>query len=165
MSLQSILYSYNIIVSNKREGVLFNFKTNKGFSMVSLMAVVLIIGILATISLPIYNQHIEKTKVAKELPSIGNYKQGVVSCFMKNDSLENCDSGKSGIPEGLNDFDNIISLDVNKGVIKVIINAENHLNNVSPIELHLSPVNDLTPDDSAFDWDLFVMIMTLSRMH
>ncbi len=131
------------------------YKHNKGFSLVGLMAVVAIVGIFAIIAMPLYNQYIERTKVSKEIPVIGTYKQAIVGCFLKEDSLVNCNSGQAGIPEGISNFDNIISLEVDEGEITVVIDAENHVVDVSPIELVFSPEDDLSPTSPTFDWNLY----------
>lgn len=128
---------------------------NKGFTLINLMASIAIIGIFATIALPIYNQYIERSKVAKEIPSIGNYKQSIASCFMKKDNLEECDEGTSGIPEGITGVDNIISLNVENGEIILVIDAQNHIVDKDSIKIHFKPSETLEPKSPAFDWFVY----------
>jgi len=130
-------------------------KLQKGFSMVGLMAVVAIISILAVFSMPVYNQYIERTKVSKEIPVIGTYKNDIAACFLKNDSLENCNDGESGIHPGLTNNGQIMSLDVFKGNIVMIIDAQNHIEDVEPIELMYIVNPNVNATYAALDWTLY----------
>ena len=130
-------------------------KFNKGFSMIGLMAVVAIVAIIAIVSLPVYNQYIERTKVSKEIPVIGTYKNDIAACFMKNDSLEDCNDGESGIHPGLDNNGKILSLDVFKGNIVMIIDAQNHMENVEPIELMYIVNPNLDATFPTLDWTLY----------
>jgi hypothetical protein len=130
-------------------------KFNKGFSMVGLMAVVAIVAIMAVVSLPVYNQYIERTKVSKEVPVIGTYKNDIASCFMKNDSLEDCNDGESGIHPSINNEGNILSLNVVRGNIIMIINAQNHVEDVEPVELMYVVNPQLDATFPTLDWNLY----------
>ena len=127
----------------------------KGFSIIGLMAVVAIIAIMAAISLPVYNQYIERTKVAKAIPSIGTYKQDVASCFMRKDSLEDCDDGRSGIHPGLSNDGNILSLNVINGNIVMVIDAQNHVVDVEPVELVFVANPAVNGSFPTLDWSLY----------
>ena len=130
-------------------------KFNKGFSMIGLMAVVAIVAIIAVVSLPVYNQYIERTKVSKEIPVIGTYKNDIASCFMKNDSLEDCNDGESGIHPGLDNEGKILSLDVFKGNIVMIIDAQNHMEDVEPVELMYVVNPNVDATFPTLDWTLY----------
>ena len=130
-------------------------KNEKGFSMIGLMAVVAIVSIVSIISLPVYNQYIERTKVSKEIPVIGTYKHDIASCFMKNDSLEDCNDGESGIHPGLDDNGEVLSLNVLKGNIVMIIDAQNHIEDVEPIELMYLVNPNMDATFSTLDWNLY----------
>ena len=127
----------------------------RGFSMVGLMAVVAIVAIIAVVSLPVYNQYIERTKVSKEIPVIGTYKNDIAACFMKNDNLEDCNDGESGIHPGLDNNGKILSLDVFKGNIVMIIDAQNHMENVEPIELMYIVNPNIDATFPTLDWTLY----------
>ena len=130
-------------------------KFNKGFSMIGLMAVVAIVAIIAVVSLPVYNQYIERTKVSKEIPVIGTYKNDIASCFMKKDSLEDCNDGESGIHPGLDNNGKILSLDVFKGNIVMIIDAQNHVEDVEPVELMYVVNPNVNATFPTLDWTLY----------
>ena len=127
----------------------------RGFSMVGLMAVVAIVAIISVASLPVYNQYIERTKVSKEIPVIGTYKNDIAACFMKNDSLEDCNDGESGIHPGLDNNGKVLSLDIFKGNIVMIIDAQNHMENVEPVELMYVVNPNLDATFPTLDWTLY----------
>jgi len=129
--------------------------TQKGFSMVGLMAVAAIVAIIAVVSLPVYNQYIERTKVSKEISVIGTYKNDIASCFMKDDSLEDCNDGESGIHPGLDNEGKILSLDVFKGNIVMIIDAQNHMEDVEPVELMYVVNPNVDATFPTLDWTLY----------
>jgi Tfp pilus assembly major pilin PilA len=127
----------------------------KGFSIIGLMAVVAIIAIMAVISLPVYNQYIERTKVAKAIPAIGTYKQDIASCFMRKNSLNDCDDGRSGIHPGLSNEGNILSLEVINGNIALVVDAQNHVVDVEPIELVFVANPAINGSFPTLDWSLY----------
>ncbi|MGM8897105.1 MULTISPECIES: pilin [unclassified Psychrobacter] len=74
-----------------------NATTQKGFTLIELMIVVAIIGILAAIAIPQYQNYTVKAKVGKALTAAQTLKTEVALCAQETGALTDCDSGSNGI--------------------------------------------------------------------
>jgi type IV pilus assembly protein PilA len=96
-------------------------QVQKGFTLIELMIVVAIIGILAAVAIPAYQDYTKKAKFSNSL-SVGEaYKTPVGLCVTEqNGTLTGCTAGTNGIPAIPATMPNdIASISVTDGVILV----------------------------------------------
>ncbi|MNF74606.1 Fimbrial protein precursor [compost metagenome] len=76
-------------------------KAQKGFTLIELMIVVAIIGILAAVAIPQYQDYTIKAKIGNALTSVDSLKTAVALCIQEAGGVATeCDTGvaESGIP-------------------------------------------------------------------
>ncbi len=86
------------------KGINLNEQINsaKGFTLIELMIVVAIIGILAAIALPAYQNYTNKAKFTAWVNASAAAKTAVESCFQVHLDLTDCDTaGTNGIPQAV----------------------------------------------------------------
>lgn len=71
-------------------------KLEAGFTLIELMIVVAIIGILAAIAVPQYQNYTKKAKFTEVVNVAGGYKTDVGLCVQNEGALTNCTAGSSG---------------------------------------------------------------------
>ena len=96
-------------------------KAQKGFTLIELMIVVAIIGILAAVALPAYQQYTAKAAYSEVILAVTPYKTAVGVCVLKN-PIADCDLGSNGIPLTTSSYA-VASVAVSNGVITVTPNA------------------------------------------
>lgn len=73
-------------------------KKAQGFTLIELMIVVAIIGILAAVALPAYQDYTKKAKFAEVVSMAGAARTAVELCYQTQGALTNCGHGKPGMP-------------------------------------------------------------------
>lgn len=75
-------------------------KAQQGFTLIELMIVVAIIGILAAVAIPAYQDYTVKAKIGNSLTAVDSLKSAVALCAQEAGGvLDNCDTGETGIPD------------------------------------------------------------------
>jgi prepilin-type N-terminal cleavage/methylation domain-containing protein len=94
----------------------------KGFTLIELMIVVAIIGILAAIAIPAYQDYTLKAKFAEVNSVAIAYQTAVSVCIQETNAVASCDLGANGIP-ATQASTYVASVAVENGTITVTPNA------------------------------------------
>ena len=110
-------------------------KNNKGFTLIELMIVVAIIGILAAVALPAYQDYTLKAKFTEVTVASGAAKTAVELCVQLTGAETDCDSGSNGVPTDVVAADGVLGITTLNGKITVAPHSTNTALSGSKYEL------------------------------
>lgn len=88
-----------------------------GFSLIELMIVVTIIGILAAVAIPSYQNYTQRARFAEVITSTEIFKTAVAIALQQGAAADQLTTGNNGIPDAPKSTKNLASLSVENGVI------------------------------------------------
>ena len=95
-------------------------KNTSGFTLIELMITIAIVGILAAIAIPAYQDYTRRARFSELVLAIAPWKVAVAECVQDNTNLTSCNGGTQGIPTNIATTDGLIkALTVSSGTIKV----------------------------------------------
>lgn len=133
----------------------------KGFTLIELMIVVAIIGILAAVALPAYQDYTIKAKVANAVSSVGSLKTAVALCAQEAGGvLTSCDTTTAAAPTNIPVFTatkEVASASVADGVITMTF-ATNIGTGVDGLAVTFTPSS--VADQTSLTWDVDASAIT-----
>ncbi len=98
----------------------------QGFALIGLIITIVIIGILAAIAVPFFQNSTKRVDYSEVIQATAPYKVGVEQCYQSLKTLTGCNAGANNIPSAITiPAGAVNSLTVTNGVISVIPVAQN----------------------------------------
>lgn len=95
----------------------YSLSNLSGFSLIELMIVVSLIGILAAMAVPSYQQYAKRARFAEVITSSDLYKTAVTLALQEGSPLDELSNGMHGIPDEFKSTKHVQSIKVERGMI------------------------------------------------
>ena len=117
--------------------------TQKGFTLIELMIVIAIIGILAAIAIPAYQDYIARSQMTEALSLASGQKTSVAETYGQIGTFDDIDSESNGIPAADEVTGNYVdNVAVDEGIITATMKDTGVSGGIQSGELVLSPVDN-----------------------
>ena len=135
----------------------------KGFTLIELMIVVAIVGILAAVALPAYQDYTKKAKFAEVVSIAASYQTAVAVCAQETGTLTGCNAGTNGIPATQATV-HVTSVDVTNGIITVTPTSTTVATATLILEPTIGPASLTWAKDGATDSGCLTSVPVLCKL-
>ncbi len=105
-----------------------NIYIQSGFTLIEILIVIAIVGILVAVAIPSYQSYTRRAHFTEIVQAASPFKLGVEECFHIMGTLEDCNSGRQGVPPAITAGSGpaglVDSIQVNQGVITITPKAK-----------------------------------------